>query len=298
MTQASSVINDNCSICRSQFFDPIVLPCGHSFDRRCIRECVQHSNAQAQIPVESRTIGCPLCRKHFRSNVKFIDEWNSRQVVQSMENMAIPVYEIFVIDTSSSMWFSDEFFGTARLTVAKDFLREILNERKRSGKNLIACYYFNASTNQLFDFSVIDDNEISSIDLLTPDTSFFTKKTAVYDSISDCMQKFQNEIRGANILQESERKIYVLSDGCDNRSRPSSIQRYQLISQRLAKEATIEGTFIQIGLKNLKTGKSVANLLRYRFHHFGSGNAALFTRGFLSENPSEHNRFVAHHTSL
>lgn len=42
-----------CSICFDIFEDPVMLPCGHSFCNKCIKECWKQTSQQA----------CPVCRE-------------------------------------------------------------------------------------------------------------------------------------------------------------------------------------------------------------------------------------------
>ena len=104
-----------CSICGEIFTNPVILsPCGHTFDHHCIAN-------HAYCPL-------PTCRVVV-SPRSFSVNYQMRELI---ERASGPVYEIFLLDTSTSMWYSDSFlglFGRGRFDLAIDFLRVIFRER-------------------------------------------------------------------------------------------------------------------------------------------------------------------------
>lgn len=103
-----------CSVCKNLYTDPVLHRlCGHSFDRQCIGDI------------------CPatVCRQKIKSGdlitnhtlMKVLDERQFRSTER-------PVLYLILLDTSSSMWFSDSLIpfaiGKSRLEVAKIFLNE------------------------------------------------------------------------------------------------------------------------------------------------------------------------------
>lgn len=105
MTKNENENNRLCRVCGEIYSDPVNLSsCGHTFDRHCL--------------VNYRC--CPLstCRTIISENFQIKDDK--------------PTLELFLLDTSSSMWYSDSFlglFGRGRFDMAIEFLRFVFNDR-------------------------------------------------------------------------------------------------------------------------------------------------------------------------
>ncbi len=104
-----------CAICLNPYSDPFSLPCGHSFDKKCLKELKS----------------CPTCTKPFNDK-----DGSKNYALADVVNTPIPevnVMEIFLIDMSTSMKYSDGFlpiFGESRIEKAKLLVLEILATRK------------------------------------------------------------------------------------------------------------------------------------------------------------------------
>jgi hypothetical protein len=89
----SEEINDvQCSICLRRFHDPIILNCGHTFDRSCIQEMINSNKSFRPI----RPIKCPLCSCAFDSEKPLISNKSLSHVIKCE-----PTFERFLIDISS-----------------------------------------------------------------------------------------------------------------------------------------------------------------------------------------------------
>src|SRR4051812_44826805 len=101
-----------CGLCSKILSTPFTFACGHSFDKLCLI----HANKENE---------CPLCK--FRGPAEMDTEITqaiqfhgspSMKLLFDLGFSAKPIYEIYCIDVSSSMWYSDTFFGVGRLTLA------------------------------------------------------------------------------------------------------------------------------------------------------------------------------------
>jgi hypothetical protein len=89
----SEEVNDlQCSICLRRFHDPIILNCGHTFDRSCLQDVID-SNRSFKPP---RPIQCPLCNHAFDPDKPFVPNKDVTKIIQCE-----PTYEWFLIDISS-----------------------------------------------------------------------------------------------------------------------------------------------------------------------------------------------------
>eukprot|EP00761_Pharyngomonas_kirbyi_P012152 gb/GECH01012179.1/.p1 GENE.gb/GECH01012179.1/~~gb/GECH01012179.1/.p1 ORF type:complete len:383 (+),score=89.15 gb/GECH01012179.1/:1-1149(+) len=64
-----------CTLCLRPFYEPITLPCGHSFDRSCLERALDHGQEQ-----------CPLCREpmHIRPLSDYPVSVSLRDIVQRL----------------------------------------------------------------------------------------------------------------------------------------------------------------------------------------------------------------------
>ena len=107
-----------CSICGQLYTNPALIPsCGHSFDRECIARLVH-------CPIES--CGAPVFPMALVPNPRL------KGLVEGYQQSSICTYEIFLLDSSKSMWYSDSFlglFGQSRFDMAIQFLHTAFAHR-------------------------------------------------------------------------------------------------------------------------------------------------------------------------
>ncbi len=107
-----------CCICGKTYTNPILLsPCGHSFDRECIL----------------RYTSCPVgyCNAPVFGN-SLLPNTIVRNLIDRNNQADNCMYEMFLLDTSTSMWYSDYFIsliGTSRFQTAINFLTKIFEQR-------------------------------------------------------------------------------------------------------------------------------------------------------------------------
>jgi len=81
-----------CSICLCRFYDPIILNCGHTFDRLCIQKMIDSNKSSRPV----RLIKCPLCSCTIDPGQPLISNKSLTNVIKCE-----PTFEWFLIDISS-----------------------------------------------------------------------------------------------------------------------------------------------------------------------------------------------------
>jgi hypothetical protein len=103
LTKESTIYE--CSICLAPFRDPILLDCGHTFDRQCLQDIIN-------TPLAHHI--CPICRAPFDSNASFISNRLLTSLIQSKSTT-----ELFLIDVGSHN----------EQQIALKFLQHLFNQR-------------------------------------------------------------------------------------------------------------------------------------------------------------------------
>lgn len=264
MTKAISH-NLTCCLCGQLYTDPVILsPCSHTFDRHCILRCsacpIGHCNA-------------PVFEHCLVPNVIL------RDLADQNNQLANSTYEIFLLDTSTSMWYSDFFFGligTSRFQMAIKFLRETFQQRWNSTTNRISLVTFDTNPIEQFPFEIAREYHLKALDNLRPSGSY----TALFDAVKFCLEKFQklNQI----VHRSTAQCLYILTDGGDNFSASGNQQHYINFIKTRSNQLNIIGHIIQVGDTNLLTTKQLCDEINYKFHHFNGGNASQFVNSFIS----------------
>ncbi|CAF3349712.1 unnamed protein product [Rotaria socialis] len=248
--------NLKCYICGKMFTNATVLtPCGHSFDRQCI---LQYKY-------------CPIDLCNTPVFEYYLSENNYNQ---STEN----IYEIFLLDTSTSMWYSDSFtglFGTSRFQIAIKFLEHVFQHRWNSLTNQISLITFDKYPIEHFSFETIRQHHLEILEKLQPNGS----QTCLFDALKFSLEKFEklNEI----LNRSTRQSIYVLSDGADNFNSSGNQKHYIKFIKEYSKKLNIRGNIIQVGDKNLSYTKNLCQDINYQFHHFNSYNTEESINSYL-----------------
>jgi hypothetical protein len=116
---ATNEDNFKCSVCQKLYTNPVVHRlCGKSFDRECIGNI------------------CPAqgCRKVIQNDdlivnyIKIVDEHRL-----TLATPTPPAYYLILLDTSTSMWYSDTWLpfaaGKSRFVCAVQFLTDFFNSK-------------------------------------------------------------------------------------------------------------------------------------------------------------------------
>lgn len=93
MASSEVMMNLKCSICNQRFHDPIILNCGHTFDRFCIEQMIDTN--QSFRPVKPSE--CPTCHWIFDTSKSLV---SNVSLIQAIKCDA--TFEWFLIDIASS----------------------------------------------------------------------------------------------------------------------------------------------------------------------------------------------------
>jgi len=252
-----------CCLCLLPYSDPFVLPCGHSFDMHCIKEM--------------NITSCPLDNSPF-DVTKLVENITLKGM---MEDKIIPtdVYELFCIDISSSMWYSDNLiglFGTSRLDIAKEFVKNITSKRlsETNSGHMIGISSFDSD----FKFLIRTDNKaqcLHQLESLKP----IGKYTALLDSVLECQIELQKYASNCQL------RLIILTDGADNCSAERSKNNPNL---KTLEEANQKGKKLGIytavyGIGgDTKQIKKMAEDLGAKFHHLQKENVEDHVTNFLN----------------
>ncbi|CAF1309096.1 unnamed protein product [Didymodactylos carnosus] len=284
-----------CTLCHRILTDPYFIACGHSFDRQCIED-------YRRLPREEQSFKCPTCKTVVNPHL-LTKNYQLANVLQTLErttltpattNDAIIIHEMYLLDISHSMWWSDwtsfPFFGLigpSRFNIARRVLRELFEKRQPSPVHKVAFLVFDSyarSAPNTQNFSTITQQHFDELNKLEP----IGKKTAVYDAIMHCLR-----LAPANSQYTS---LTILTDGDDNLSNP--INRTHVARQNedfIIKKSNglhIKGRVIHIGNQNIDNTKYLSDRLGYEFHHAHSGNVTAFTQGFIQTTDNNDTRLA------
>ncbi|UJR38049.1 hypothetical protein I4U23_030731 [Adineta vaga] len=263
----TKIINNSdliCSLCGNIYTNPILLsPCGHSFDRECI---LQYSTCPI-VPCNA-----PVFENSLLSNIKL------KNLIDHQIQTTKYTYEIFLLDTSSSMWYSDWYislFGVSRFQTAIQFLKDVFLKRWNSTTHQISLVTFDTNPIERFAFETARQEHIDMLDELRPNG----KHTALFDAIRFGLEKFEN--LNQITLRSTAQCLYILTDGGDDFSSSGNQQQFINFVKNCTKQLEISGHIIQIGDRNLSSIKQFSDKIDYHFHHFNNGNAREFLNSFL-----------------
>ena len=119
MIMATNKDDFKCSVCKKLYTNPVVhRPCGISFDRECIGNTCPAQGCRKVIQDDDLIVNYTL--------IKIVDE--HRLAVELP-----PTYYLILLDTSTSMWYSDTWLpfatGKSRFVCAVEFLTDFFNAK-------------------------------------------------------------------------------------------------------------------------------------------------------------------------
>jgi len=242
----------SCSVSLDTFENPYLLvPCGHSFS-------YEH--------VKGLRV-CPLDRTPIEKMCPNI------QLKQITEVSGVPVQgvmELFCVDVSSSMWYSDHFgplclvAGDSRLQITKNFIKRMLLFRKVDPTQHVALVTFGT------DVSVLcREGRPESLWRLLEPLQPVQERTSLFDAVAGC----------CNLLSEPqyakyEKRLYIFTDGGDNNSSLNNKAHFKeiadLTSKKKLKMAKV--VFNVGGESNIDKTKQVADGLQATFKNITRNN--------------------------
>ncbi|CAF0965745.1 unnamed protein product [Rotaria sordida] len=259
-----------CKVCKNIYTSPVVHRlCGISFDRTCIGRI------------------CPAqeCRQIINEN-DLIDNYTLLKIADEYRFTLEmpPTYYLFLLDTSTSMWYSDRWLpfviGESRFTYAIEFLNDFFKLKLNKMTEKISLVTFDTSSLQRFDFEIIDETHLTFLQHLKCEG----KDTALFDSIDFCLMKIE-QLKTLLGNQMSSLYLFILTDGGNNFGKAESIHATQILWR--SKKLHISGHIIQIGDKNRKKTRTICDLIKFKYNHFKGGNVAEFVKSFTNSITTE-----------
>jgi len=191
------------------------------------------------------------------------------------------VIEIFCIDTSTSMWYSDNFFsflGTSRIEIAKDFCIKTIKKRIEAIKGDKGHVIILASFDS--DFKVLARSDSDSFDYkkVIYNLQPTGEKTALYDAVS----KAHEEIK--KYYKKSQLRLFILTDGYDNfstdKAADSNMSKIRKLKEE-GKKLNIATLIFALG-GNLNQTKAASDKLGAEFFHLTKLNVDSHITSFLN----------------
>jgi uncharacterized protein YegL len=134
---------------------------------------------------------------------------------------------------------------------------------------------FDTSELLRFDFETINNSHLNILKTLKPDG----KDTALFRAINFGLKHFEKLHQRLGCVQ-IQQYLFILTDGGDNvRLKESDITEVDMIKWK-TKQLHVSGHIIQIGDKNRRQSRILANRIDYQFHHFNGGHAVAFFQSF------------------
>ncbi|CAF2619723.1 unnamed protein product [Rotaria sp. Silwood2] len=258
-------INDlKCYICGEIYTNPIVVcSCGHSFDRQCILQYDRCPIVYCNAPVSQN---CLLENDDIK---KLVDVY-----YQSMKS----TYEIFLLDRSVSMWYSDSLtglFGASKFQIAIQFLKEIFQRRSKLTKNQVSLITFDKYPEEHFPFETVRQHHLEILEKFQPNAL----QASLFDAMKFSLEKFEklNQI----LISSTRKSIYIVTDGSDDFSSSGNQKHYINYIKERTKKLFILGHIIQVGQKNIAQTKYLCDEINYQYHNFNSLNIQEFIHSFL-----------------
>jgi len=185
---------------------PYVLgDCGHTFSEVVVR---------ALDPPR-----CPTCRKDITVEPK--PNYALRDVISSRETIITEVYELFLVDVSTSMNSSDYFgpfkylMGEARLDVAKSFCHGIAAHRELDNTQKMGLISFGSNVTDVC-LGVTGLRFINELKQLKP----VEAQTCIFDAFDHAIDHFKS------MNNQYKLRLFLLTDGGENSSDPRNTEKW------------------------------------------------------------------------
>lgn len=267
----------SCGVSLEPFVNPFALvPCGHSFSYE----------------IASKVKECPMCRRPITS---LIPNHTLRQVCETKGTPITDVYELFCVDISSSMYYSDLpgplclIAGASRLEVAKDFIREIVKHRKVDKSQYMGLVTFGTNVTPLC-ARVPPDELTRQVVQLRPTEH----RTRIFDAVKFCVDHLSQPTYNAY-----EKRLHIFTDGGENFSSQDNITEFEdCLSDIKAKAKQLQLVTVIFnvgGAGTVDSTRKVADTLGATFKDINTNTAKKMAANFCGvEFPNRENRALAH----
>jgi len=243
----------NCPITLEPYVNPVVLvDCGHTLSE----------------PYGALVQKCPICNTPVTSRP--VANYALRDVMSTMGETlpVLEVYELFCIDISTSMWYSDLFgplsifFGISRIDIAKQFCSLISVERQKDDSHKMGLISFGSNVSIAVDYGT-PRNFRNALSTLSPTES----RTRVFDAYEECVSHLSTK-------SNCQVRLYMMTDGGDNFSSAQNSSKFQdrLKSITETTKRLKIATFVFNVGGNVDNARRMADIFGAEFKHIDSDN--------------------------
>jgi len=232
---------------------------------------------------------CPTCRAAFKQDTIKL---NFELMSLLEENVPLnEVYELFVLDTSSSMWYSDNrwtlgLIGQSRLDTAKNYITTIVNGRmldknarlKTAPDQFMGLLSFDIACNLQIPYST---PQVFLGNLAEAKLDPTGKETCIYDAIAEAVNELDKH-------RSAVRRLIFLTDGGDtSRSAKHNQDKHQAMGDQLKsslKRLGVTMFYFNVG-GNSRSGKALADELEAKYDELTADNLDAKAAAYLRANP-------------
>lgn len=243
----------SCPVQLEPYHNPVVLvDCGHSFSDHTIKSLAN--------PV------CPTCRTPITHSPR--PNYALRAIMETKGSPATTVYELFCIDVSTSMWYSDyagplaAIAGQSRIKIATEFCSKIAGARNSDQSHRMGLLAFGTNISLKCDFATPLAFQ-ESLKTLQP----IEDRTRIFDAFDTAIEHLASK-------ENCECRLYLLTDGGENFS---SEENKQKMGSRLdpiigtAKRLKISTIVFNVG-GNIDNTRKIADAFHATFKDINSKN--------------------------
>lgn len=137
----------------------------------------------------------------------------------------------------------------------------------------ISLVTFDTATLQRFDFEAFDSKHSDVVRSLKCEGS----DTALFDSIDECLEKFQ-QLNAMLKNPMTSQYLLIVTDGGNNFGKKESAHAARVAWR--SGQLQISGHMIQVGDNNRKKTRLICDAIKYKFNHFNGGNVREFVHSF------------------
>lgn len=245
----------SCPVQLEPYHNPVVLvDCGHSFSDHAVKNLLAVSNR------------CPTCRTPITHEPR--PNYALRAIMETKGSPATTVYELFCIDVSTSMWYSDYMgplaviAGQSRIKIATEFCSKIAQARQSDQSHRMGLIAFGTNISLKCDYGTPLAFQ-ESLKTLEP----IEDRTRIFDA-------FDTAINHLASKENCECRLYLLTDGGENFS---SEENKQKMGSRLdpiigtAQRLKISTIVFNIG-GNIDDARKIADAFHATFKDVNSKN--------------------------
>lgn len=198
----------SCPVQLEPYHNPVVLvDCGHSFSERTVQTLRASKGVRC----------CPTCRIPITHQP--LPNYALRAIMETKGSPSTTVYELFCIDVSTSMWYSDYvgplalIAGQSRIKMATEFCSKIATARQADPSHRMGLIAFGTNISLKCDFAAPLAFQ-ESLKTLEP----IEDRTRIFDAFDTAIEHLASK-------ENCECRLYLLTDGGENFSSEENKQK-------------------------------------------------------------------------